>query len=269
MGAADATLKSFILGYGRRYAGSLYRHCKSVGSKPGSLASPTPNYLINYVCLSSTTVRRMISALTGAKMTRAAILKKLDVELQEDITTERHVVYILTEIRKLLEHLGNPSEFYALDFYCSLALHVKMTRSGAMRILERFDKAYPILAKDEQLPAILMGEIDRTIALRTFERQLAGLLKENELPLRLFTEPDAWPKFVKLYASIIHDCELVLEGSDSKLQHINRVVVRLGEASQIIETPFGNQALFTLRWICHGKDGKSSEHYVIFGYDPK
>lgn len=202
-------------------------------------------------------------------MPRTAITQKLEVELQEDITTERQVVYILTEIRKLLEHLGNPSEFYALDFYCSFALHVKMTRSGARRILERFDKAYPILVKDEQLPAMLMAEIDRTIALRTFERQLEGLLKENELPLRLFTEPDAWPKFVKLYASVIHDCELVLEGSDSKLQHISHVVVRLEEASQILETPFGNQALFRLRWICHGKDGKSGELYVIFGYDPE
>jgi hypothetical protein len=211
----------------------------------------------------------MISALTGAKMTRAAILQKLEAELQQDITTERQVVYILTEIRKLLEQSGNPSEFYALDFYCSFALHVKMTRSGARRILERFDEAYPILAKDEQLPAILMGEIDRTIALRTFERQLAALLKENQLPLRLFTEPDAWPKFVRMYASVIHDCELVFEGSDSKLQHISRIVVRLEEASQIVEAPIGNQALFRLRWICQGKDGKSGEHYVIFGYDPK
>jgi hypothetical protein len=55
-------------------------------------------------------------------MTRTAILKKLELELQEDITTERQANYILTEVRKLLEHLGNPSEFYALDFYCWFAL---------------------------------------------------------------------------------------------------------------------------------------------------
>ncbi len=82
----------------------------------------------------------------------------------------------------------------------------------------------------------------------------------NNLPTRLFTEPDAWVKFVHLYGNIIDECELVLKGDGVQLRFIDRVVVHLEMATKTLETEFGNQVLFRICWTCHGKDGTCGDH---------
>src|SRR5271163_3056643 len=113
-------------------------------------------------------------------MTHNSIAEKLRRELGKEITTEAQVVYILTEIRKLLERSNEKTNYFALEFYCSFALHTKMSKAGAKRILERFDKAHPFLVRKEEIPRDLEREIDETIHLKTFERQLKQFLKTNE-----------------------------------------------------------------------------------------
>jgi hypothetical protein len=101
-------------------------------------------------------------------MTRPSILKKLDQELRLDIETERQVVYILAELRKVLEQANEIHDYFALDFYCSFALHTVMDRAGAQRILQRFDAAHPFLVSKQELPRDLAKEISETIHLRKF-----------------------------------------------------------------------------------------------------
>jgi hypothetical protein len=141
-----------------------------------------------------------------------------------------------------------------------------MSKAGAQRILERFDKAHPFLVKNEKIPPEIETEIEQTTKLDKFADELKHFLDANKLPTRLFTEPNAWSKFIQLYGNIIDECELVLKSVH--LKHINRVVLRLDDAPEILKTKFGNQVLFRIRWVCHGKDGGRSEHFVIFGYDP-
>ncbi len=199
-------------------------------------------------------------------MSRNSILRKLQAELELEVTTERQVVYILAEIRKAIEQAGELENYFALDFYCSFALHTRMTRAGAKRILERFDSAHPFLVKNEEIPREIEKEIEQTTKLEKFRDELKQFLNANKLPTRFLTEPDAWSKFIQLYGNIIDECDLVLKSVH--LKYINRVVLRLDVAPEILETQFGNQVLFRIRWICHGKDGGCGEHFVIFGYDP-
>jgi hypothetical protein len=200
-------------------------------------------------------------------MSRNSILRKLRQELAQEVTTERQVVYILAEIRKAIEQAGELKNYYALDFYCSFALHTRMDRAGAQRILQRFDKAYPLLAKKQALPPELRREIQQTIKLERFSRELETFLTANNLPTRLFTEPDGWAKFIHHYGNVIDECELVIKGDGAKLKSIDRVTVRLETATKTLDTSFGSELLFRLRWISHGKDGTSGEHFVIFGFD--
>ena len=201
-------------------------------------------------------------------MSRNSILRKLQAELQLEVTSERQVVYILVEIRKAIEQAGELENYFALDFYCSFALHTRMTRAGARRILERFDKAHPLLVVDQELPDELQREIDRTLKFELFREELQKFLTVNGLPSRLLTDNDAWPKFVHHYGNIIDECELVLRGETTSLQHIDHVVVHLQTADKVIESKSGNQLLFRICWTCHGKDGTCGDHYVLFGYDP-
>jgi hypothetical protein len=201
-------------------------------------------------------------------MSHNSILKKLQDELQLDVTTERQVVYILAEIRKAVEQAGELEKYRALDFYCSFALHTRMSRIGAKRILERFDKAHPLLVKDQELPQELQQEIDRTIKFKRFQDELKAFLTVNGLPVRLLTDSDAWPRFIHLYGNIIDECELVLRADGVHLQYLDRVVVHLETAPKVHESEYGNQLLFRICWRCYGKDGTCGDHFVLFGYDP-
>ena len=200
-------------------------------------------------------------------MTRDSILEKLKSELRQDLTAERQVVYILAEIRKAIEQANDLENYQALDFYCSFALHTRMERAGAKRILERFDKAYPFWIAKQQLPPELRQEISQTARLDRFRREMKTFLKANDLPTRLFIDSDAWAKFLHLYGNIIDGCELVLKGNRMQLQSIDRVVVHLKVAPNPHETAFGNQIMFSICWTSHGKDGKSGDYDVIFSFD--
>jgi hypothetical protein len=202
-------------------------------------------------------------------MSRNSIIRKLQQELAEDITTERQVMYILAEIRKIIEQAGELKNYYALDFHCSFALHTRMDRAGAQRILQRFDEAHDLLVRKLPLPPELRREIEQTVKLESFRRDLKAFLNANNLPTRLFTEPDAWPTFIRHYGNIIDEGELVIKGGGANLKSIDRVTVRLQTAARALDTPFGSELLCCLRWISNGKDGTSGEHSVIFGIEER
>jgi hypothetical protein len=70
------------------------------------------------------------------------ILSKLDTELQQEITSERQIVYILVETRKLLEDLPETDGFETLDFYCNWAVHRQMDRASAKALVRRVDQHF-------------------------------------------------------------------------------------------------------------------------------
>jgi hypothetical protein len=200
-------------------------------------------------------------------MARNSILRKLRQELDQDVTTERQVVYILAEIRKVVEQACDFDSYRALDFYCSFALHTRMDRAGAKRILERFDRAYSLWIRNEKVPRDLQNEIDQTAKLSRFREEMEAFVAANDLPTRLFVEPDAWVRFIRLYGNIIDECELVLRGDGAELQLVDRVIVHLEMAADALQTTFGNEVFFRICWTCHGKDGTSADYLAIFGYD--
>jgi hypothetical protein len=70
--------------------------------------------------------------------------------------------------------------------------HTTMSKSGAKRILARFDEAYPLLVTGKDLPENLKDEIDKTVALVKFRDQLKQFLAQNGLiPARMV--PGAGP----------------------------------------------------------------------------
>ena len=94
-----------------------------------------------------------------------------------ELMTESRVVYILVEIRKLIERTNQKPRYIPLDFHCSWALHATMDRREAKRILKRFDEAYELL-KDKSL-----DELQRTLP--TSSGQLLGWREFSYKPRRV------------------------------------------------------------------------------------
>lgn len=133
---------------------------------------------------------------------RDKIIEKLKLELNQEITSERQVVYILVEIRKLIEK-SRTEKYKSLKFYIDWLLHPEMNRVGAAELLKRFDAAHPMLMARKKIHEI--PDLSKLIAMDSFKNELKEFLLENGLNTRMCGI--AWPRFLKRYASVIEDLD--------------------------------------------------------------
>src|SRR5262249_12881286 len=134
-------------------------------------------------------------------MTQSAITAKLEVLLANGIATEADALYLMVEVRKLLEQQQAKKQYEYLTFHCEWAVHQTLTGPTAQKILEQFDAANIHLKTGvglHDLPGMLRMEVDRISKMRYFEDQLGGFLKANALPTLDETRSDGWIHFVHL-----------------------------------------------------------------------
>jgi hypothetical protein len=67
------------------------------------------------------------------------IISKLNIELDHEIVSERQVVYVLVEARKLLEQQDTLKKFRAFKLCSDWAVHPKLTGTDSQMILRHFD----------------------------------------------------------------------------------------------------------------------------------
>jgi hypothetical protein len=68
------------------------------------------------------------------------IIDKLTGEFDERITSERQVVYILVELRKLLERNSTLKNYSTLKLCADWAAHPRLSRGPAQEIVRLFDE---------------------------------------------------------------------------------------------------------------------------------
>jgi len=155
------------------------------------------------------------------------IIAKLSLELLEPVRSERQVVYILAELRKLLElgsiaksAAGEPADnsYFALKFYCDWAVHVRLDQSGAQRIVRRFDQYQRLLeelasqCKDVVVDPRLLKDLDQSLNLTGFREQLGAYLKSHNLDPTIATDDDRWTEFLVYYTRVVEDAPLISVG---------------------------------------------------------
>jgi hypothetical protein len=151
------------------------------------------------------------------------ILSKLDDELHQEITTERQVVYILVETRKLIEKNRLANKFEALGLHCNWAVHTELSKGQARTLLAGLNKHYSeILSKGQAKEAI--QKIGERLGLEPFRvefrqfLELLGLYKE-------FCDGDSWLAFLYHYSQVIRDCLLVSRAAALPSWHFNELVL--------------------------------------------
>jgi hypothetical protein len=189
------------------------------------------------------------------------IIEKLKAELNKGITTEPQVVYLMAEIRKLLEQQGAKKQYEYLTFHCDWVLHSKLHGTTAQKILKQFDAANIHLKTGielHSLPSKLRNEIDRISRMELFTEECSQFLAANGLPSLDTTRPDGWAHFLHLYGKIVEDCPLVMSTKNSAAG-IEKVTVHLELANQIV----GNEIIYKMTWTVSDKNGLSGEIFVI------
>lgn len=143
------------------------------------------------------------------------ILRKLKDVIDAGITTEVHTVYLMAQIRKLIER-ENDNAFPYLKFYCNWALHTKLTNKTAQGILQEFEKEHLRLKVGlsfDDLPDGMRAQIEKISKMHLFREELNGYLSYHGLPT-IGGDGDGWSKFMYCYSHVIKDCPLEIKLSD-------------------------------------------------------
>jgi hypothetical protein len=194
-------------------------------------------------------------------MTQSAIIAKLESLLARGMTDEAEALYLIVEIRKLLEQQEAKKDYEYLTFHCDWAVHATLRGTTAQRILKLFDAADIHLKAGVELhdlPGSLKMEIDRISKLRYFEKEFENFLKSNGLPSLEMTRSDGWIHFVHLYAKIVEECPLVMTAKNG-----SATVASVTLKMELAKEPKQDDMWFKVSWIIQDKNGLTGEIYVL------
>ncbi len=153
---------------------------------------------------------------------KEAILEKINLELSNGIDTEPKALYLLAEIRKYIDRYcqAEKNKYHNLYFYCNWVLHIKMDRTPAKIILNRFESILSSSKNLKEMSNIFKKQERDFYSFVDLKKELLDFLKVYNLPIKLLENSNRWFKFKKLLVEILMDCPLVNEeGKVSKFSY--------------------------------------------------
>lgn len=192
-------------------------------------------------------------------MSKDAIVEKLLSHLAGPVDTECKAVYLLCEVRKLLDKRPpNPMPF-ALRLYCHWAVHVDLSHPPTtMPFLLKVDSYVVEKLKGAETQETLAAEhtlVKEFVYLETFRKELSQFLASYSLPTSLCDDNALWFGFLAAYAGVIEDGSLACESKRrDKLKIVKRVTFTKDR-----EWGPGGHVPFRMKWDILLKDNRLVE----------
>lgn len=174
------------------------------------------------------------------------ILEKLTtfVNLHGTFSEECEVVYLMVELRKLLDRdreNGHLDRYSIVRFHADWVLHTKKERiTPAMKIvLNNIDNSIDVYPKNGNIDFLLLPE---------FRKELTELLKINQIPNEFCKDNDKWTNFMVTLAGVLADQPIVnptVNISEFRYIDMNKegimanIEFRGGRAGQSVTLGFG------------------------------
>lgn len=251
-----------------RLAGQEWRHAR-LASRPGCAGAFGPRanvqFPISRFTVPTTSMTKQLAQVRTtpygfiiAVMTKD-IVGKLKSHLSSPIDDEPKVVYLLAEVRKLLERDDPTHSNQALWMYCHWALHVDLSSPKAtMDFLRRVDRwitnTVAYLTPSGPWEFFEEDHLCRDfIFLTTFRQQLRGFLKRYGLPLSLCDLDAQWYAFLAAYGGVIEDGALsAVPDKKNELGAVKEVTFTKGENLTV-----EHHVAFVIQWSIALNDGRT------------
>ena len=150
------------------------------------------------------------------------IVRKVRAELERGITSECQAVYLLVEIRKLLDRDRKGTVTYnSLRLYSDWAVHVELDRRQSQEIVKKADSFYRKQA-DGTLSEDENRDFVRVFALDTFRDELNQFLQAKRL--RPFSDAK-WNSFLACFLNVVEDCPLSCSVQGASVTEVDEVVI--------------------------------------------
>jgi hypothetical protein len=146
------------------------------------------------------------------------LIHKIQKVLDRRITNQMQVLYLLVELRKLMDREAYQDP--VLRMFCNWVVHTSLEKKaeGSTLILHEFDK-------------IITGYFETGMHQVTYKHVSFGAFREAlvrcfgtfDLSAPYLKALDDWKKLFKVYALIVGDCPIVFSASRINLKHISNV----------------------------------------------
>lgn len=186
------------------------------------------------------------------------IAAKLERELGSEIESERQVIYILVETRKLLERQNTLDTYRALKLYSDWAVHPKLRGPDAQNILKHFDAYEVEFQKSGATVAEFKHEpLHEFMSLTRFRTELMESLSTHGVDTEPLVVDQFWQSFIQNYCAVIQDCPLEAIDNNTKLvSHVSALAWPERKANAI----FPGKRVVQWNWIL--KTGLQREKLV-------
>jgi hypothetical protein len=191
---------------------------------------------------------------------RSEIIRKLQAELDQPISSERQVVYILVELRKLLEQQEMLTNFKTLKLCCDWAVHPRLDWAPAQEIINYFDG----YEKEYRRSGIGVAQYNLRPMLdflehKKFRRELIAACEEGGMSADAFSEDQSWRSFILHYTGVIEDCPF--EAKADNTEFVTKVTAQVVPSS-ISEVIIPGKA--SIQWTWETKDGGYPKSVMSF-----
>lgn len=136
-------------------------------------------------------------------MARIEIIEKLNSFLSKNKTfnEECQVVYLLVEIRKILEH-DNETGYKLLRFFCDWTVHTKKDRKmeGIIEIVTKIDS---LISSVDKITTEQNEQILKFLEMNELRKELSQFLTSRSLPNDLGKDNHNWSIFVDILAQVL------------------------------------------------------------------
>lgn len=159
-------------------------------------------------------------AIVAAEM-KDELLRKIQHVLDRRITNEMQVVYLLVELRKLMDR--DDYKDPVLRTFSNWVVHTSLENrsEGSTFILSEFDHFVAgFHERKRQSPHL------QHISLGAFREALFRCFEHFRLSAKFVTDRTEWKKFGKLYCFIVSECPIVFTASKIRLKYIKQVELR-------------------------------------------
>lgn len=192
-------------------------------------------------------------------MTRNAIAEELWPILSAEPQEKLAVVGVLIQIRKMLEHDGNPAQYLGLKFFCDWVAHPKLAGTGARELLRQLDDELPTFDPRNPEGWDPRGVVHSILSFDVFRHELWAFLRapDNDLPTRWVEDEFTWKTVAQFYGQQVQNTPLVIENDKHALTYIRKVEIVSCAPSEHIVNANPQEKFHGFKWLVTLKDGRS------------
>lgn len=186
---------------------------------------------------------------------RDKIIEKITPYLARPLESECEVVYVMAEIRKVLEHhaaSGLP-RLSVLKLFCNWALHTELYKDPEN--IRFYFSAYDLnddMTPEEFLNSRFFKEI---MSFAIMKNELGEFLNIHSLP-DLILKREHWSSFVDLYTGVVSEVPMKYTKHDLLPEEIEEIT--------LMKISYGNGLQPFARWTVKLNDGRGFSHNILY-----